>query len=269
MPKSSAARPRLHELIGDKDNLGAALMSLVQLFLGKEPGAEDGERQGLILLTRRFAADDLPEARTAIAGRIIAEFKSFKRLCPKSLLDEFKTLRQIANLVVDGVGKYLSHEDLIAAFTLRSQRLINQVTLGEHLADAATPDEKLERLLFVEDNIIGAENKRRLAAFVVPIVAAASFESSFPFGFGSGTDPAATPGGAKRARAPLRFPGQAARGNRRPARRDRLRCRSTLQTVRIHRSQVGKPCRKGRHSACACSRPRRSPSRNWPPRRAR
>jgi hypothetical protein len=81
--------------------------------------------------------------------------------------------------VVDGVGKYLSHEDLIAAFTLRSQQLINQVTLGEHLADAGAPDEKLERLLFVEENIIGAENKRRLAAFVVPIVAAASFETHF------------------------------------------------------------------------------------------
>ena len=169
----------LHELIGKKDNLGAALLSLVQLFLGKEPDTEDGKQQGLILLTRRFAADDLPEARTAVAERIIAEFRSFKRLCPNSLFDEFKSLRRIANLVVEGVGKYLSHEDLVAAFTLRSQRLVNQVTLGEHLAEAATPDEKLERLLFVEENIIGAENKRRLAAFVMPIIAAAAFESHF------------------------------------------------------------------------------------------
>ena len=169
----------LRELIGDKDNLGVALMSLVRLFLGKEPDKEDGKQQGLILLTRRFAADNLPEARTAIAERITAEFKSVKRLCPESLFDEFRALRRIANLVVEGVGKYLSHEDLIAAFTLRSQRLINQVTLGEHLADAATPDEKLERLLFVEENIIGAENKRRLAAFVMSIVMAAAFESWF------------------------------------------------------------------------------------------
>ena len=169
----------LHELIGAKDNLGASLMSLVELFLGRDPSVFDGERQGLLALTQRFAADDLPEARTAIAGRIIAEFKSHKRLCPESLVDEFKTLRAIANRVVMGVGKYLSHEDLIAAFTLRSQRLIIHETLGEYLADAESSDEKLERLLFVEENIIGAENKRQLASFIIPIITATSFENHF------------------------------------------------------------------------------------------
>jgi hypothetical protein len=169
----------LHELIGNKDNLGAALMSLVRLFLGKEPDSEDGRQQGLIMLTRCFAEDELPEARIAIAERIIAEFKSVKRLCPQSLVDEFKMLRQIANLVVEGVGKYLSHEDLVAAFTLRSQRLVTHETLGEHLADAAAPDVKLERLLFVEENIIGADNKRQLAGFVIPVITAAAFDSHF------------------------------------------------------------------------------------------
>ena len=77
------------------------------------------------------------------------------------------------------MGKYLSHEDLIAAFTLRSKRLVTNETLNEHLADAATPDEKLNRLLAVEENIIGAENKRRLAEFIIPIVTALPFETHF------------------------------------------------------------------------------------------
>ena len=168
----------LHELIGPRDNLGAALMTLVHLFLGKEDG-EEGKKQGLISLTRYFASDSLPEARTAIANRITAEFKSVKRLCPESLSEEFKMLRKIANSVVLGVGKYLSHEDLIAAFTLRSKRFINQVTLGEYLGDSATPDEKLERLLSVEENIIGAENKRQLATFVLPVITTTTFDTHF------------------------------------------------------------------------------------------
>jgi len=77
------------------------------------------------------------------------------------------------------VGKYLSHEDLIAAFTLRSKRLVTNETLNEHLADAATPDEKLNRLFAVEENIIGVENKRRLAEFMIPIITALNFESHF------------------------------------------------------------------------------------------
>ena len=167
----------LHDLLGTSENLGQALNKLVSLFLGKEPEG-GGRGQGLAALTQHFAADTLPEARTAIATRIISEFKSSKRLCPESMVDELKTLRAIANRIVMGVGKYLSHEDLIAAFTLRSKRLVAQEALGEYIAEAA-PDEKIERILFVEDNIIGAENKRQLSSYVMPILNSATFENHF------------------------------------------------------------------------------------------
>jgi hypothetical protein len=167
----------LHELMGHAENLGQALNNIVTLFLGKTPdGLQAGK--GLAALAQHFADDDLPEARTAIANRIIAEFKSNKRLCPDFMVDELKTLRAIANRIVMGVGKYLSHEDLIAAFTLRSKRLVAQEALGEYIAEAA-PDEKIERILFVEDNIIGAENKRQLSSYVMPILNSATFENHF------------------------------------------------------------------------------------------
>ena len=167
----------LHELMGHAENLGQALNNIVTLFLGKTPdGLQAGK--GLAALAQHFADDDLPEARTAIANRIIAEFKSNKRLCPDFMVDELKTLRAIANRIVMGVGKYLSHEDLIAAFTLRSKRLVAQEALGEYIAEAV-PDEKIERILFVEDNIIGAENKRQLSSYVMPILNSATFENHF------------------------------------------------------------------------------------------
>jgi hypothetical protein len=167
----------LRELIGVQENFGDELAGLVEIFLGTEPRQMD--RRGVIALTHHFAADDLPEARTAIAQRLMAEFKSVKRLRPASLIEEFQTLRKIADRLVRGIGKYLSHEDLIAAFTLRSKRLVTNETLNEHLADAVTPEEKLNRLFAVEENIIGAENKRRLAEFIVPIITALAFETYF------------------------------------------------------------------------------------------
>ena len=165
----------LHELMGKSENLAGALSNLVSLFLGKAP---DDAQSGLAALTQNFAADSLPEARTAVANRIVAEFKSNKRLCPDNMVDELKALRSIANRLVMGVGKYLSHEDLVAAFTLRSKRLVTQDALGGHIAEAA-PDDKLDRILFVEDNIIGLENKRQLASFVMPVITSASFENHF------------------------------------------------------------------------------------------
>src|SRR5207253_6417649 len=40
-------------------------------------------------------------------------------------------------------------------------------------------DEKIERILFVEDNIIGAENKRQLSTYIMPILNSAAFENHF------------------------------------------------------------------------------------------
>ncbi len=166
----------LHELIGQSENLGEALTRLVSLFLGQP--ADAGGR-GVTALTQQFAGDALPDARTALAGRILAELKSVKRLVPNSLTDELKALRRIANKLVLGQGKYLRNEDLIAAFTLRSKRIVTHESIGAHLNEAATPDEKLERLLFVEENIIGVENKRHLASFILPVLTSSAFENHF------------------------------------------------------------------------------------------
>jgi len=168
----------LHELVGASANLGEALSALVELFLARETS---DAQTGLAALTRHFAADELPAARTAIANRIMAELKSQRRLCPASLVDELKTLRRIANKLVLGQGKYLSHEDLIAAFTLRSKRLVTHESVSAHLAEANAPDEKLERLFLIEENIIGAENKRQLAAFATPLIGSTAFEQIFLF----------------------------------------------------------------------------------------
>ena len=167
----------LHDLMGAAENLGQALNNLVTLFLGKAPKAGNHGR-GLVALTQHFAADNLPEARTAIANRIIAEFKSNKRLCPDSMVEELKTLRAMANRIVLGIGKYLSHEDLIAAFTLRSKRLVTQEALGDYIAETGV-EEKIDRILFVEDNIIGAENKRQLSTYILPVLNSATFENHF------------------------------------------------------------------------------------------
>jgi hypothetical protein len=176
LAEALSASTALHELIGQAENLAEALTRLVELFLGKSQA--DSNHGGLTALAARFAADELPEARTAIANRIVAEFKSAKRLRPDSLVEELTALRRLANRVVYGVGKFLSHEDLIAAFTLRSKRLVTQETLSGYIHDCA-PDEKIERLLFVEENIIGIENKRQLAGFITPVLNSASFESFF------------------------------------------------------------------------------------------
>lgn len=168
----------LHELIGESENLGQAMLVLVNLFLGTAPDADDC-REGLVALTEQFAADGLPNARIAIGNRIIAELKSTRRLCPNSLVDELTLLRRIANRLVLGDRSYMSHENLIAAFTLRSRRLVATDSITEFLAELPAPDAKIERLLQIEENIIGAENKRQLGTHVQQILSSTAFEAYF------------------------------------------------------------------------------------------
>src|SRR5882672_9106717 len=167
----------LADLLGQNPDLGHALMNLTELFLGDEVHVGEGGGQGINELARFFAKDELPEARQSIATRIITELKGMKRLCPSSLDEEFRMLRQLGNKLVRGQGKYLSHEDLIAAFQERSKRLVTHETLLQFMQSAKTSDEKLERLLVVEENIIGAENKRTLSTFMLPIITSSSFET--------------------------------------------------------------------------------------------
>jgi hypothetical protein len=170
-----AGSAALRELMGPTETLAQSLSALVELFLGKP---QANANQGLSALTASFAKDELPEARTAVANRIIAEFKANRRLCPASLVDELKALRQLANRVVLGIGKHMGHDELIAAFTLRSKRLVTQETLAPYI-DGAGADEKFERLMFVEENVIGVENKRALAGFVLPVLQSAPFDNHF------------------------------------------------------------------------------------------
>jgi hypothetical protein len=168
----------LQDLIGAHDNLGDALTTLIHLFLGKTRPDKPASN-GVAVLTQHFAADDLPAARTAIASRIMAELKSIKRLSGESLLEEIAILRRIANKLVLGQGKYLSNEDLIAAFTMRSRRLVTYEGLARFLEPVTAPDEKIDNLLTIEESIIGAENKRQLAGVILPIATAASFANHF------------------------------------------------------------------------------------------
>jgi hypothetical protein len=172
----------LADLLGHNPDLGHALLNLVELFLGVQVHLAEGAGGGINDLARFFAKDDLPEARTAIAERIVSELKGMKRLCPSSLEEEFKMLRRLANQLVRGQGKYLSHEDLIGAFTERSKRLVTHEPLLQFISSVKTPDEKIERLLVVEENIIGAENKRTLFTFIMPVLTSNSFEEQIAHG---------------------------------------------------------------------------------------
>lgn len=163
----------LGDLIGPSPDLGYALLNMTALFLGDESGERSPAGN---VLAAYFKRDMLVEARAAVAVRLLSELKSMKRLCPASWDKEIPMLRRLANALTRASGKYLAHEDVIDAFADRSRRFVTHEPLFQYLQDAKTPDEKVARLLTVEENIVGVENKRELATFILPLIGLHAFE---------------------------------------------------------------------------------------------
>jgi hypothetical protein len=163
----------LADLLGTQPDLGHTLLNLVALFLGNESSERPAAANALAGYLKR---DMLSDARAMVAARLLSELRSVKRLCPSSWDKEVLMLRRLANALVQACGKYLAHEDVIEAFTDRSRRFVTHEPLFQYLQDARSPDEKVARLLTVEENIIGAENKRELATFILPHIALHAFE---------------------------------------------------------------------------------------------
>lgn len=165
----------LAELMGPMPDLGHALMAMSDLYLARTHGAAADSAIGR--LSAFFGADQLLDARTALARRVLAELRAHKKLAP-GVEQEMLHLRAITSRLVLGPPRLVPHEDIVAAITVRSRRLVQADVVGEYLQTAATAVEKAERLLALEENVVGAENKRRIWDTLKPIMTAQPFEAA-------------------------------------------------------------------------------------------
>ncbi len=173
----------LHQLLGGAADLGSALIAMSDLYLARVPPG--GAETSLARLAAMFGADRLLDARTAIGRRVVSELKTHKRL-GASVDVEMLHLRAITSRLVMGPPRLVPHDDIVAAVTLRSRHLVQLGPIEEYLKPAATPSDRALRLLALEENIIGAENKRRIWDFLKPILSSAAFETALG-------DPSASP----------------------------------------------------------------------------
>lgn len=166
-------------LLGIQPNLGASLLLMTYLFLGREDKLPEDAPSGVRIVSRQFAQAKLANSKAAIARRIMAEVRGVKRLNPDSLEDEVKLVRKLANLLVMGQGPMLPADELAETFNARSKRLVTPETVDEFLQDITLPQERITKLLSLEENIVGVENKRTLAAYVLGAVTSHQMHSYF------------------------------------------------------------------------------------------
>lgn len=117
-------------------------------------------------LATRIGRQDAERTRSEIARRILTLLRSPKRLKPDSVLEEIKLARALAQRLIAASGPDLAPQALVEAFTHRSARLLAPETIDEALEGAGDATTQIERLLAMEDNLVGAANKNKLAGYV-------------------------------------------------------------------------------------------------------
>ncbi len=163
-----SGRAALQDLMGEHDSMGALLTRMTDLFLGCLDPDDPEIPAGVRALAVEFARGKLEGARGAIGQRILVELRAPRRLEPDCLETEVETVRGLATKMVRGQGKFLPIEDITDAFASRSRRLLASDVIEPFLEAIKSPPERIRRLLNLETNIVGLENKRSLAAILMP-----------------------------------------------------------------------------------------------------
>lgn len=175
----------LTQIMGQSRDLGAHVERLTSVFAGTQTHdsmmrAPEGAKR----LASKFAQKQLPESHGEIARRVLDALRQPKRFKPDDVLAEIKLARTLAQRLIAASGEHLNPEALVEAFTVRSARLLSPETVEEALKDAASPPEQIERLLAMEDNLVGEQNKIKLASYVRARLKTPACESWFKSGPG-------------------------------------------------------------------------------------
>ena len=154
-------------MMGKCKDLGENLERLACLFDGDHsadalnlaPSA--AKRLAKKIKTGRFEA-----CRSVVATQLLKDLERPGRLRPTSVREEVRLARDLAARLVIVADSLLPADALIKAFTSRSARLLQTDTVDEYLRHARDPNEEIERLLALEENLVGETNKAKLASYI-------------------------------------------------------------------------------------------------------
>ena len=154
-------------LLGKCKDLGETLERLTCIYDGDKGASALNLAPGCAKrLADKINQGEMDESRSVVAQILLKELERPRRLRPTSIQQEVRMLRELAQKLVMGAGNILPIDALNAAFQARSSRLLTPENINELLKHCRDPGEELVRLIKLEENLVGEENKKKLASFI-------------------------------------------------------------------------------------------------------
>ena len=127
-------------------------------------------------LAKWLGGGDFLGVRAAIGQRILRDLGGQRRLRPSDAAGEIDVIRGLAMALTAASGKLLPLDNVQAAFSSRSRRLVTRDFVETYLGEDASANDEAEALIWLTENIIGGGNKREAGRWLESLIFSLRFE---------------------------------------------------------------------------------------------
>jgi hypothetical protein len=177
------------EIFGAQSTFGAALRMLVDLYHGraqlKAPSSEAVTPELLARLNTLITSGKLHFTHIELGKRITRDLKTPKPLTDGGTLAESQGIKELHQALMEENAQLIGGEDSWVELCKRSGKLLTTDEMTGFLGAANGPVERVERLLTLEQNILGTANKRKLADYLLPFITTPNHEPAYLQGPGT------------------------------------------------------------------------------------
>jgi hypothetical protein len=170
-------------LLGETRDLGETIDRLVSLYEG-DPAELMSAPVAASAMADRLKQGELGQCRTVICRTLLAELEKPKRLRPACIHKELEFSRLLAQKLVMTASPDLPADVLIKIFTERSARLLQPETIDELQHKSGDIDGQVTALISLTDNLVGDQNRVKLAGYIRSLLGSHGAESHFVRGAG-------------------------------------------------------------------------------------
>lgn len=160
----------LNVLIGEPANLKDELSAVAALSVGRAETLDGPTTPEARMVNRMVAAGKMPATQQALTRFVIDQLVGKSRLIGESIVEEARAMGELVPLLKQPDGQWIGQVAMAEAVSKRCQRWLHPEAIAELLSGMKEVDQKFERLMFMEANVFGNANKRRIGDFLVPIV---------------------------------------------------------------------------------------------------
>ncbi len=164
-----SSSPLVQSLLGEEENLGDALLSLIDFIRGSKK-VTAGMHKAAHRINMLLGDKKLPETRKALTIRLVDTLLGNKSFAKDNSFKSMLYHKRLLMRMHISDGEHIGGQDAVEALTERCGRMMGSTTIGEFLAGLEEPLDRVERLLEINDGVIGPVNKRTIANYILPVL---------------------------------------------------------------------------------------------------